>query len=561
MKQGCLARTLTSSLLSMYLSSEVKKDLAWKQFYRIFKTNCPFALKHSKVSDYCDHCWLYKTPILPGISKRLKAGKAALCNMMPNYFASFREPWDAIENKPLPMLEAFVSFLRTHADRCARAREPLGARVRGQLHELEAKLQHGLKHELAVAKAYEWHTQTAERQKDAFAKQNQNLPQGECMFLVDYKQKYSLPQASTELGSMWYGQDRMELTIFGCYLSINLTGIIQRYKVIFISEIIENTGLMSCMLFNKIIELFPAIKSCQRVTLWSDVGPHFRAYSVLAHLQREIFPVLAGTLRVCYYGEKHGKGLIDSMFGIFESWINAFLKVPQRLITTTDELMQVCSNAAGAMNQKNPQSSEFATWQVVRYESELKPQHSWQLEDVNFSITKTYCVQFETPGPNSDREKPRLRNFVFADLTNTCVQLHYPGTSPSYIDDRTWRRGYFSSQKWNIKKPKLGEKDSRMLKFEHHTSLGISGYHSQTPWEKQMASRTRRLFLRRERYKANQAVESSSDDDGTSSSSSSDSSSSSPKEGEWVQNRCSWRDRVCQCASIFSQVITRINQL
>ena len=111
----------------------------------------------------------------------------------------------------------------------------------------------------------------------------------------------------------------------------------------------------------------------------------------------------------------------------------------------------------------------------------------------------------------------------------------HPGTSPSAIEDRNWRREYFSSQKWNIKKPKLGEKDGRMVKFEHHASLGISGYNSQTPWEKQMASRTRRLFLRRERYKANQAIESSSDDDGTSSNSSLDSSSSSPKEGKWVQ--------------------------
>ena len=65
------------------------------------------------------------------------------------------------------------------------------------------------------------------------------------------------------------------------------TGVMLRYELIFISEIIENTALMSCVLFNKIIDLFPAIKSCQRVTLWSDVGPHFRAYMVLAHLQRE----------------------------------------------------------------------------------------------------------------------------------------------------------------------------------------------------------------------------------------------------------------------------------
>lgn len=74
---------------------------------------------------------------------------------------------------------------------------------------------------------------------------------------------------------MFYGGDRMELSVFGCILSFNADGNIKTCKLIFISAIIENSALMSSLLFGEVAKLFPQTAACSRVTIWTDVGPTF----------------------------------------------------------------------------------------------------------------------------------------------------------------------------------------------------------------------------------------------------------------------------------------------
>ena len=134
-----------------------------------------------------------------------------------------------------------------------------------ELHELEAKTIHALKHELLVCRSYPWHINSARRQSDCALSVRRDLPLNDFFFWADYKQKYSLPQASVATSTMFYGGDRQEVTIFGILIIMNMNGQQRTFKLSFVSTIIENNSLMSSLLFSQTVALFPQTLRCTKL--------------------------------------------------------------------------------------------------------------------------------------------------------------------------------------------------------------------------------------------------------------------------------------------------------
>ena len=299
--------------MQIYIGSKLFKTLGWKQFHKITKKHCRWAIKPQRKSDYCDHCALFERSIRPGISKVVKKAREEIIQIHPEYFDAFDSRAPQLSKEPVAHIAAFLTFCDTHASARAGDRKALSRTKRLNLHEVEALVCHVLRHEVKVAKSYDWHRNSADRQSHACQTQKQNLSEQELLLWFDYKQKFSLPVANVATGEMFYGTDRMEMSVFGVAVLQNVKGKIVQQNIIYISSIIENTGLMTCMLLDDVKAKIPGFSE-KKVTLWSDVGPHFRSYDVLAHLSKAWYPSMNGNMRICYFCEKHGKGEIDGMF-------------------------------------------------------------------------------------------------------------------------------------------------------------------------------------------------------------------------------------------------------
>ena len=151
-------------------------------------------------------------------------------------------------------------------------------------------------------------------------------------------------------------------------------------------------------------------------------GPHFRADDQVAFLCQELFPQLSGWLCLRFFCEKHGKGEIDAMFAEMENWVKAVLKAPGpgQVISTPQQLVEFCTKGAAAINKRRSQGTEY---QVKQFELAEKPPRVWKMKDHQIAITKTYALDIHTPGPNSDRRNPRIRDVLFADRTEGCSHL------------------------------------------------------------------------------------------------------------------------------------------
>lgn len=158
------ARTLTSSIFSMWINCGYAKKLSWKQFRLIFVGHCGFAKPASRMTDYCDHCWFLQSSIEPGLKKFTKEAQSQITNLFPPYF----ENWSPnSKDNTLQVAQAFLQFLDSGRGATKKQRRTLGVALQLSLHELEAKITHHLRWEVTVADAYFWHKESADRQTAA----------------------------------------------------------------------------------------------------------------------------------------------------------------------------------------------------------------------------------------------------------------------------------------------------------------------------------------------------------------------------------------------------------
>jgi hypothetical protein len=95
--------------------------------------------------------------------------------------------------------------------------------------------------------------------------------------------------------------------VLGTIVLQNRNGRIEQKNLLYFEHIVESS-LMTCTVLDDLRSRFPGFDNAQLVTIWMDVGPHFRSYQFLAHMAGSWFPALKGKLRICWFPERRGKG-------------------------------------------------------------------------------------------------------------------------------------------------------------------------------------------------------------------------------------------------------------
>ena len=524
-KQNCHARTLTTSLLRAYWDEGLVTSLAWSQFHKIVRQHCKWAVRPSRKTDYCDYCHLLQTSLRPGLRQLLREAETSLTTIMPSYFGAQSE---LLRGEEISACEALSRCIRTHSeDRRQDRRRELRVKAQQDLHEMEAKIAHRLNWELQVAKSYQWHWLVAKRQARSLQVELENLSQEQVLLWSDYKQNLTVPLAHTETGDMFYGASRMEMTCWGCLVFQRRGGKLTTKHIIVLSSIIEHTVLVSNLLYAEVAKHIPDLAGVSEVLVWSDCGPHYKGYDHVAGWIGEwVEASVPRKVRLSYFGEKHGKGQVDGLFGQIEGWLKDYFKTPKRRIATIDEMETVLRSAATQAMATDP-TVQYA---VVRWEPEQKPASAWVLPGAEFKISKTYCLQLLPDNPRVHVRTTSILDYTFTELAGQ------PGGSRSYpkveleaVADRAWRRGYFSAKPWDRKAPEQARPDSIVKRHQEHKRRRLQPPNLEDEFERTARRQADKLLRRREKWsRMKGTVEGEPSSSSSSSSSTSSSSASGP---------------------------------
>lgn len=520
--ENCKARTLTCSLQRAYWDGKLASVVAWKQFHTIVRTQCRWAIKPTRRTDFCDHCHLFETCIEPGMVKLTTQVQNALRRILPNYFDGYTFP--EIGSDPTSALEAMRRYINSHNRVCRAGREAaLNLRQRHDLHTLEAKILHHTSWEIQVAKSYQWHRLISKRQRQAMQNDLATLTEKQALLWSDFKQNLSVPVAQTQTSTMFYGTSRMELTCWGCIVFRKKGGDTYTKNIVVLSSIIEHSCLVSNLLYEEVSKHIDDFQEVSEILVWSDCGPHYKAYDhVAGWIGNFVEAPQPRSVRLQYFAEKHGKGQVDGLFAQVEAWIASFLKTPGSCIASIDEMEKVLAKEAARATKLDPRMS----YCVIRWEPEHKPPAMWVLQPpVEFQISKTYCLEIRPGNPHLRVRNTLLVDRTFSDVSGQEAERVYPKAQLSPISDPSWRRGFFASKRWDRQKPKRDQADAVVSRFEEHIKRKMPQPDLEREWDGRARRRSNKLLRRREKFAhlKGSVTAASSTSSSTSSSSTSDS--------------------------------------
>jgi hypothetical protein len=270
------------------------------------------------------------------------------------------------------------------------------------------------------------------------------------MVWYDWMANLSLPVAHVETTDQFYGTDRMGLSVFGVVIEQYhgpARGTTLKY-IVLVSQILDHTALFSGVMLDRVKEFIEDLPSVKHISFWCDCGPHFRAWEHLAYLQKSWFEVYNCVVRLNFFAEKHGKGLVDSLFGHVRRWLRTRLLTPGTLVKVVEELAAVFEKGATVDMQMDP-PPHGPEYHVRVVESAQKPATVYRLELKGVHLEKSYC--FEVRPYSSVVRTATWHNVVFSDLCGQPAEAMVAVVTETKLtpSERMWRRGHYGSMRWD----------------------------------------------------------------------------------------------------------------
>ena len=218
--------------------------------------------------------------------------------------------------------------------------------------------------------------------------------------------------------------------------------------------------------------------------------------------RRRNFSRLGGSTRATkgptfFFGEKHGKGQVDGLFGAIEGWLANYLKKPGSRIASIGEMESVLRAEANGAMSLDP-AVQFV---VVRWEPEQKPATTWALPSSEFQISRTYCLELLPGNPRVHVRNTAPLDCTFTEVAGAGGSRSFPKVEQEIIQDRSWRRGYFASKRWDRKPPERGEKHAVLARFEEHKRRKMPLPNLKDEWERSARQQASKLLRRRQKWK------------------------------------------------------------
>ena len=147
--------------------------------------------------------------------------------------------------------------------------------------------------------------------------------------------------------------------------------------------------------------------------------------------------------RTSTYVEKHGKSIIDGLFGEVAAVVAAALERPRARLLATSDYAACLREGLAQRAEWNPEGSSY-----VVHEWEPPGPHPAELRELafekGFRITRSYCI--EAAPASKAPHGVRLRNMVFDDVAKGEALTFSVVTTAGH--EREWRRGRHEKAPW-----------------------------------------------------------------------------------------------------------------
>ena len=154
--------------------------------------------------------------------------------------------------------------------------------------------------------------------------------------------------AHTETAHMFYGNERMSINVLGVLIIQNHgngRGITIK-NVAMVSDIIDSDTKAAAMFLVHSRQWVENIDSVKHISMWSDCGPHFRAFDHIGYCFKSWYVPFHCDMRIAFFGEKHGKGLVDALFAQVRAWIRLSILKPGVVLKHIDGLVTALREGA-----------------------------------------------------------------------------------------------------------------------------------------------------------------------------------------------------------------------
>ena len=171
--------------------------------------------------------------------------------------------------------------------------------------------------------------------------QKENLKDGECVVVMDFKENVQMGGSSLEIDRDFYG--KQPASVFGLVMFFKKDGKVKKVHHDFVSDVLNHDSKFVNECMSKFVNSSDFVNNkFQRLMFWMDNGPaHFRTYEMVAtfvSLERSLRNV---KVEFNFFCEYHGKNECDSHFSSLTGYLKRHETCHEERVSSVDDLIKV----------------------------------------------------------------------------------------------------------------------------------------------------------------------------------------------------------------------------
>lgn len=265
-----------------------------------------------------------------------------------------------------------------------------------------------------------------------------------------------MPCGPSESSDFWHMQQKYAIAVYGSVVHRHAPGSSAARPKIFheyfinLTEIREQTAEAANHMLASVMQ-DAAVAQSGTLRLFSDCGPHFRSGANLAHYA-DLCVQRRQQIHISYWGEQHGKSILDGAFGTLGAWLREMSL--QQPVLNLSELLAAFRKASAAAMRADPAGPKWH-FKIVDC-GKHKQRVAKHLQTSDFQITKTYSLIMSPPAPG--RNLPILHNTIFTDCEVSGLSCSFTIHNETAVEPQEWLRAYMSGPRsWEIPPPAPGD--------------------------------------------------------------------------------------------------------
>jgi hypothetical protein len=211
--------------------------------------------------------------------------------------------------------------------------------------------------------------------------------------ILDFKENLRLGGGPLETNQMFYRMEQCSVLGF-CLIHKSADGVVHKDYFDFFSSILSHDSLFAKDCLRDLVtdRSFPRLTS---LSIWSDCGPHFHSFEFAHTVLRELPEKLSIPVQWSFFGEYHGKSLVDGHFGLLSRWLSEGEKSrPVENVQSCIDLMREKLNGSNALKS----DADKLSVHFRKYDRAERPARMTQLRLPRFSDYHCFTSTHQSGG-------------------------------------------------------------------------------------------------------------------------------------------------------------------